>query len=402
VVVSDKGGNGIAEGSGFLVSRDGKLVTNYHVIENAASAIVKFPNGAFYAVQGVLGTDKVKDLAVLKLSGTDFPFLPLGDSGKVQVGETVVAIGNPLALEATVSNGIVSAVRELEGEDRLRVIQTTAPISPGSSGGVLLNLKGEVVGVTTFHLVSGQNLNFAVPADYIRPLLAFKIVNPFAPDNGRAEPNSANAAESSARDVASSSGADAEKGYETCDCASYSSVLLFSSATSDNVVDHLYCGEEVSIISRETRSNNPRLKVRSDKDAEGYISPNFVCKRIEIPKDWISLESGTPMTVRKDGDHIYEMGEAPGDGRYSKEIRTICDTKRQGSEWVGTCRYRILLVWESAVTENWCSLELGERITSISPRRIEGMTQKFERATNIQNCPTPGSGWEPWAYIPKD
>ena len=104
VVVSDKGGNGIAEGSGFLVSRDGKLVTNYHVIENAASAIVKFPNGAFYAVQGVLGTDKVKDLAVLKLSGTDFPFLPLGDSGKVQVGETVVAIGNPLALEATVSN----------------------------------------------------------------------------------------------------------------------------------------------------------------------------------------------------------------------------------------------------------------------------------------------------------
>jgi S1-C subfamily serine protease len=332
VVVSDKGGNGIAEGSGFLVSRDGKLVTNYHVIENAASAVVKFPNGAFYAVQGVLGIDKDKDLAVLKLSGTDFPFLPLGDSGKLQVGETVVAIGNPLALEATVSSGIISAVRELEAEGRVRVIQTTAPISPGSSGGVLLNLKGEVVGVTSFHLVSGQNLNFAVAADYVKPMLSLDTVMPFARDKERVRLSPGGAAQSS----------------------------------------------------------------------EGAVASSGVSKEIDIPKDWITLADGSPLTVRTEGDYIYEQADIPGDGKYSKELRMICDTKRQGSEWVGTCRYKILLMWGSLVTENWCSLELGEKITSVSPRKIEGVSQKWRRATSVQTCPTPGTEWEPFAYIPKD
>ena len=93
-----------------------------------------------------------------------------------EIGQAVVAIGSPLALEATVSNGIISAIREWEGD--FTAIQTTAPISPGSSGGVLLNMKGEVIGVTSFLLSQGQNLNFAVSADYIRPLLGSTSVAP--------------------------------------------------------------------------------------------------------------------------------------------------------------------------------------------------------------------------------
>lgn len=172
VVTSDSTGKEVGQGSGFLVSRDGKIITNYHVIENAESGIVKFSNGAFYVIQGVLAIDKKHDLAVLKADGKDFSTLSLGNSDEVQVGEEVVAIGSPQSLESTVTNGIVSAVRELK-TGAGSVIQTTAPISPGSSGGALFNMQGYVIGVTAFQLVRGQNLNFAIPVNYAKPLLAY-------------------------------------------------------------------------------------------------------------------------------------------------------------------------------------------------------------------------------------
>jgi hypothetical protein len=112
-----------------------------------------------------------RDIAVLKASGSDFPTVALGDSDKVQVGEEVVSIGSPLSLEATVSNGIISSIRELKDENQ-RLFQTTAPISPGSSGGALLNMGGELIGITTAEMVGGQNLNFAVPINVVKPLLS--------------------------------------------------------------------------------------------------------------------------------------------------------------------------------------------------------------------------------------
>ncbi len=157
------------------------MVTNFHVIEGATSAVVKFPDGAFYFVEGVLAGDRDRDIAVLKIeaSGKEFPFLPLGNSERVVVGEHVVAIGSPLAQEATVSDGIVSGLRE-EKELGRKVIQITAPISHGSSGGPLLNLRGEVIGITTFGLWPGQNLNFAIPANYMAPLIVGAPVKPFS------------------------------------------------------------------------------------------------------------------------------------------------------------------------------------------------------------------------------
>ncbi len=174
VVMSDKDGNPIAQGSGFLISKDGHVVTNYHVIKTGTSALVKLPNGSFFAVSGVLASDKQRDVAIIKANGTDFRTLSLGDSSRLQVGEEVVAIGNPLSLESTVSNGIVSAIRTVEDEGD-KFLQITAPISPGSSGGPLFDMAGEVVGITTSHLVGGQNLNFAIPINDVKPMLGVRL-----------------------------------------------------------------------------------------------------------------------------------------------------------------------------------------------------------------------------------
>ena len=100
-------------GSGFLVSADGEIVTNYHVIKDAHSAIVKLSNGAFFRVNGVLASDADKDLAIIKVDGKNLPFLTLGEIDKLHVGDHVVAIGSPLGFEGTVSDGIVSALRDV-------------------------------------------------------------------------------------------------------------------------------------------------------------------------------------------------------------------------------------------------------------------------------------------------
>ena len=193
IVMSDKNGQPVAQGSGFLVSKDGLIVTNYHVIAEGSSAIVKLPDGAFYVVDGVLASDKTRDIAVIKAHGQNFRALALGNSGRVQVGEAVVAIGNPLSLESTVSNGIVSGMRAVkeEGGDFLQI---TAPISPGSSGGPLFDMEGEVIGITTMYLEGGENLNFAIPINDAKPLLELDSVKlhsfPNEPDSTKPQKRS--------------------------------------------------------------------------------------------------------------------------------------------------------------------------------------------------------------------
>ncbi|HXI83896.1 MAG TPA: trypsin-like peptidase domain-containing protein [Verrucomicrobiae bacterium] len=169
LVVSDADGKEIATGTGFLVSSDGKLITNHHVIEGAASAVAKAENGGLFPVEGVLADDSKDDLVLLKLKGRDLPFLPLGSSDKIEVGSRIAVIGSPLGLEGTLSEGIVSAVRELMGD--ARIVQITAAISPGSSGSPVLNMQGEVIGVAVSVLKGGQSLNFAVPVESVKRVL---------------------------------------------------------------------------------------------------------------------------------------------------------------------------------------------------------------------------------------
>jgi len=173
IVMSDKDGHAIAKGTGFLVSRNGHIVTNYHVIAEGSSAVVKLPDGAFFDVDGVLAFDKARDVAVIKAHGENFRTLTLGNSDHLQVGEDVVAIGNPLSLESTVSNGIVSGIRTSEAKGG-KFLQVTTPISPGSSGGPLFNMAGEVVGITTMYLEGGENLNFAIPINDAKRLVLEK------------------------------------------------------------------------------------------------------------------------------------------------------------------------------------------------------------------------------------
>ena len=129
-----------------------------------------FLTGSLFAVDGVFAFDKDRDVAVIKAHGNNFKALPLGDSDQIQVGEDVIAIGSPLSLESSVSNGIVSGIRivdELGG----KFLQVTTPISHGSSGGPLFNMTGEVVGITTMFLKGGENLNFAIPINDAKPML---------------------------------------------------------------------------------------------------------------------------------------------------------------------------------------------------------------------------------------
>jgi hypothetical protein len=170
IVISNSAGEETALGSGFLVSSNGEIVTNYHVIKEAHSAVVKLSNGAFFPVDGVLASDSDKDLAVIKVKGKNLPFLSLGDIEKLRVGDHVVAIGSPLGLEGTVSDGIVSALRDTA---KMKWIQTTAPVSHGNSGGPLLDMSNHVVGVITWglNLDLGQNLNFAAPSSAVTALL---------------------------------------------------------------------------------------------------------------------------------------------------------------------------------------------------------------------------------------
>lgn len=168
VEVYDSLGQTIGTGSAFAVAEDGKLITNYHVIQDVYAAQVKFPDGKTYPVESVLAYDVQRDVAVLRIDAQGLTVLPLGDSDALVSGQTVYTIGSPQGLDNTIANGIVSAInRVVDGQN---YIQTTAPISPGSSGGALVDGFGRCVGVTSGTL-SGQNLNFAVPINDVKAYL---------------------------------------------------------------------------------------------------------------------------------------------------------------------------------------------------------------------------------------
>ena len=168
-------------GSGFFVQPN-RLVTNHHVIAGAARGTAKqVDKTTTYNIEGFTVLDEKHDLAILQVLDLEITPLPLGNSNAVKIGETVYVAGNPKGLEGTFSDGIISAIRP-EGNNLMRgkVLQMTAPISPGSSGGPVLNHNGEVIGVSFMTIEGGQNLNFAIPSNYIKELLArSKSVKPF-------------------------------------------------------------------------------------------------------------------------------------------------------------------------------------------------------------------------------
>ena len=163
-------GTTLGFGSGFFV-KPNQIVTNFHVIEGAAQGTAKLVGkDARYQIEGIVATDKDNDLAVLKVTAYGITPLSLGDSDTVNIGAKVYVAGNPKGLEGTFSDGLISR-RERYPKKRL---QMTAPISPGSSGGPVLNSAGEVIGisVSVHRALDAQNLNFAIPSNYLKALLA--------------------------------------------------------------------------------------------------------------------------------------------------------------------------------------------------------------------------------------
>jgi S1-C subfamily serine protease len=170
LVGADASGENSVIGSGFVISQDGVIVTNYHVIEPASRMIAKFSTGVTLPIEQILVRSPEDDIAILRVSATRLRYLEFGDSSVAQPGEHVLVIGNPLGLQGAVSDGIVSGMQQLRNRTW---IQTTAPVSPGNSGGPLIDTDGKVIGVVTRGIKSefAQNINFAVPINTVKALL---------------------------------------------------------------------------------------------------------------------------------------------------------------------------------------------------------------------------------------
>ncbi len=164
VNVSDDEGKPAVLGSGVVVA-PGRVVTSYHVVNSGGAISVHYNSRSFPAT--LLYADPERDLCELSASGLAAPPVTLGPVRGIHIGDRVFAIGAPRGLELTLSEGLISSLRTMAG---MRYIQTTAPISPGSSGGGLFDEQGRLIGITTFYISEGQNLNFAAPADWIADL----------------------------------------------------------------------------------------------------------------------------------------------------------------------------------------------------------------------------------------
>lgn len=165
----------LGSGSGIIYSEDGYIITNYHVVENATSVVVTLSDEQEYEAV-IIGADEASDLAVLKIEADHkLPAAEFGDSSELEIGELVVAIGNPLGYDNTVTDGIVSGLnRQLSDyTDEMTLIQTNAAINSGNSGGALVNSRGEVIGINSAKLVASnaEGMGFALSIDEVKPLV---------------------------------------------------------------------------------------------------------------------------------------------------------------------------------------------------------------------------------------
>ena len=171
ILMEDNKGQLASLGSGFLVEEN-VIASNFHVIEGASRGLIKLiGENTKHEIQGILASDETNDLVLLKVTGLKSPTLSLGDSDTIVIGDELYAVGNPRGLEGTFSQGIVSSIRKF---DRGSLLQITAPISPGSSGGPILDSSGKVIGVAVATFKDGQNLNFAIPSNALKALLKSK------------------------------------------------------------------------------------------------------------------------------------------------------------------------------------------------------------------------------------
>ena len=163
-------------GSGFLVSPDGRILTNFHVIAHTKRATVRLANDDAYDSVEVVEVDKRKDIALIKIKAVNQPIVKAGHSSSMQIGDRLYTLGTPLGVfQNTLSDGILSGIRQMDG---FKLFQLSAPISHGSSGSPVFNSSGEVIAIVEATMAEGQNLNFAIPIDYALGLLDSRQTHP--------------------------------------------------------------------------------------------------------------------------------------------------------------------------------------------------------------------------------
>lgn len=168
ITIKDNNNQPVSFGSGFFVTPN-VIATNYHVIKGASSGTVRLLDGEEeYNILGTVDINPLIDLALIKIERDIAKPLIYQEENMLEIGEKVYAIGNPLGLTGTFSEGIISGIREFDEE---KLIQISSPISPGSSGGPILNDKGEVIGIAVATIKGGQNLNLAIPSQYLKPMI---------------------------------------------------------------------------------------------------------------------------------------------------------------------------------------------------------------------------------------
>jgi len=171
IKTKDKEGKELGMGSGFIISGDGIIATNFHVLESAYQAEVKVGESQFKEAYLIKGSQNL-DIALLKIDAKNLSALPIGNSDSLVGGQFIVVLGNPWGFERSVSSGIISGIRS-KGD--IKLLQMTAPVSPGSSGGPVINEYGEVIGITTIaSFFLAQNLNFAIPINNLKKLISEK------------------------------------------------------------------------------------------------------------------------------------------------------------------------------------------------------------------------------------
>jgi S1-C subfamily serine protease len=165
----------VGAGSGFVIAPDGYVLTNSHVVQDAPKIDITFMNGDRRGAS-LIGLDESTDLAVVRVSASGLPFASLGDSAGLRVGQLVIAAGNPYGFQSTVSTGVVSALgrslRTRQGRLIENIIQHTAPLNPGNSGGPLLDSRGHVIGINTAIIALAQGIGFAIPANTARTVVS--------------------------------------------------------------------------------------------------------------------------------------------------------------------------------------------------------------------------------------
>ena len=159
----------ISQGTGFIIGENGYIVTNAHVVDGATSAGVITYDETMHSVK-LIGQNSLMDISLLKID-SEYPVLKLGNSNNIQIGEKVIAIGNPLGLQFSVSEGIISATNRAGFNDIEAYIQTDAALNPGNSGGPLINKQGEAIGINNFKVGGGESLGFALESNEIKRIV---------------------------------------------------------------------------------------------------------------------------------------------------------------------------------------------------------------------------------------